>query len=180
MRKNPWQKGFTLVEVLTTLFIIAILSGIIFANYRQSNRLYNLLRAANKLAQDIRVVQQMALTTKQCCGGIIPYGYGVRLNTGGTNYLLYADIDGSEDYNDGDAAIETVNFESGTTINSMQIIIDGNPAQNVNSITINFKPPDPTTKINGDSLIVQGMITLLLQGRTKSIKVNKAGLIWVE
>jgi len=116
----------------------------------------------------------MAMSTKECpagtgCAGQIPAGYGIYLNAGGTNYLLYAD-DGSEDHGVGDTDIEIIPLESGVSIQSTS------PA----SLSINFKPPDPTTKING-GLADEGVITLALQsGLSKTIKVNKAGLIWVE
>jgi len=181
MRQKIKERGFTLIEVLTSIFIITILSGIIFANYRQSNRQFALLRSANKLAQDIRRAQQMAMSTKECpqkceggnpcpCAGQIPPGYGIYLNAGGTNYLLYADRDDSEDHSGGDTDIETIPLESGVSIQSTS------PA----SLSINFKPPDPTTKING-GLADEGVITLALQsGLSKTIRVNKAGLIWVQ
>ena len=45
-------------------------------------------------------------------------------------------------------------------------------------LTISFTPPDPTVNINpSDSLVT---ITLTNNGQTKIIKVNKAGLIYVQ
>jgi len=179
MRQKIKERGFTLVEVLVSAFIIAILSTIMLINYRQSNRQYALLRSANKLAQDIRRAQQMAMGAQECpqkceggnpcpCAGQIPLGYGIYLNAGGTNYLLYADRDGSENYSGGDTDIETIPLESGVSIQST------NPA----SLSVNFRPPDPTTTINGNSTINEGIITLAPQsGLSKTIKVNKAGLI---
>jgi prepilin-type N-terminal cleavage/methylation domain-containing protein len=177
MEENINKKGFTLVEVLTSIFIIAILSAVILVNYRQSNRQYALLRSANKLAQDIRRAQQMAMTTKEYGGSIPPGGYGIYINTGDTSYILYADNNpadppgGNEIYEPGDFVTETINFESGVSVQSV----------NPSPLSVNFKPPDPTTKIsNGASEMNEGVITLTLQSKTKTIKVNKSGLVWVE
>lgn len=184
MEENNYKKGITLIEVLTSLFIIVVLSTIAFFINRQTNRQYNLLRSANELAQSIRLAQQMAMTTSKCpvgtaCAGNIPEGYGIFLNDGNANYLLYADIDGSEDYNGGDVTIGTIDFENGVIIDSIQTI---SPLQDVNSLSINFKPPDPATLINGDQAIDGGTIVLALQSssKTKIIKINKSGLIWIE
>jgi len=172
MEENRYKKGLTLLEVLTSVFIIALLSALTFGAYRQSNKQYALLRSANKLAQDIRRAQQMAMATKQCplgtsCVGLMPQGYGIRLSSGNTNYLLYADVGGSQHQ------IELINLERGVVI---EALTPPSP------LTVNFNPPDPTTRINGDSSIIECAITLAVQNplKTKVIRVNKAGLIWVE
>jgi len=181
MEENKYQKGFTLVELLTTIFIIVVLSTIAFLTNRQNIKQYTLLRSANKLAQDIRTAQQMAMTTKTCpvgtpyCGGNIPKGYGIYLESGRIDYILYADIDGDEYYDSSDdVIIQIIPLESGVEIQSV----------NPSPLSINYKPPDPTTKIsNGSIELDEGIITLVLQSdplKTKTVKVNKFGLIQVE
>jgi len=183
MEKNLKQKGFSLIEVMTTIFIIALLSTIIFTVNRQSNKYYTLLRVASKLAQDIRIAAQMATNTSKCptgtdCAGSVPRGYGVYFDLstlGNTTYLLYADTDAgvSQDYTVGvDAVIKTIDLERGITIQS---IIPASP------LSINFKPPDPIVKISGGAAD-ECTITLELAGfsRIKKVKVNKSGQVWIE
>ncbi len=177
MEKNLKQKGFSLIEVVTTIFIIALLSTIIFTINRQSNKYYTLLRVASKLAQDIRIAAQMAMNTSKCpvgtvCAGFVPAGYGIYLdltNVGNTNYLLYADISNNEYYDSGEE-IENIPLENGVVIQTLS----PSPA------SINFKPPDPIVKISGVS--GECTITLKLVGfsRIKKVKVNKFGQVWVE
>jgi len=173
MKRNVFEKGFTLIEVMTSIFIIVILTTVVLLNYRQNNLHYALSRSANKLAQDIRRAQQMAMSMKECCEDIVPKGYGIYLQAGNTYYYLYADISGSSDkvYDGGDVIIDTVPLESGVSIQSV------NPAS---PLSINFNPPDPTTTINGDSTITDCTITLSVSSQTKNIYVNKFGMVEIQ
>jgi len=173
-------KGFSLIELLVTIAVIALLSGIVFIGYSSGERQLILNRAASKLAQDIRRVEGMALSTEKCCGGIIPGGgYGIYLgNAGDTSYLLYADtssacVNCAEQHDAGDQTIETINFEKGVKI---QLLYP------TSLLSINFKPPDPKIKINGDSA-TEATITITLEtdsSKTKTVKVTKAGLIEIQ
>ncbi|MBZ9569597.1 prepilin-type N-terminal cleavage/methylation domain-containing protein [Patescibacteria group bacterium] len=183
MKKSCDKEGFTLVEILAVLFIIVLLSGIIFANYRTGGQRFALQRSANKLAQDIRRAQQMAMSAKECeeCGGIVPQsGYGIYLEVASPYiYKLYADTDPNEFFTPGDTIVGPpyIELEKGVLIHD----IDTPPQK----VSINFKPPDPSVKIKPDigSDLDKVTITLALEAdpsNTKTIKVNKAGLIEIE
>jgi prepilin-type N-terminal cleavage/methylation domain-containing protein len=188
MERNKALAGFTLAEILVVLFIISLLSALTFANYRQGGKQMALQRAASKLAQDIRRAQEMAIAATECpsgtaCAGQIPAGYGVFLCiTGGCNnptqYILYADVDNNQYFGAGDSIIATSTFESGIIISD----IDNGP--NPKRIAINFKPPDPEVKLKFASGIGNEVatttITLSLGSLTKTVKVNKAGLIEIQ
>ena len=102
LRMLKWN-GFTLVELLVIVFIIMLMSGIIFANYRQSGQRLALQRSANKLAQDIRRVQEMATSVKEFQGVIPEGGYGIRFRDEGGSppiytYIIYADCNKNAKY----------------------------------------------------------------------------------
>ncbi|MBZ9578069.1 type II secretion system protein [Patescibacteria group bacterium] len=179
------KKGFSLTEFLIVISIIGIFSAITFPNYRSTQQQLILQRSASKLAQNIRKVQEMAISAKECppsiCGGpgsIIPPGYGIYLKKDDLDYLLYADVNpaaGNEKYDSGnDKVVETIPLETGVEIKSVS------PA----SMSINFKPPDPEVKISGTDTddAAEAVITLVVEGTSfeKKIIVNKAGLIYVE
>jgi type II secretory pathway pseudopilin PulG len=170
------SKGLTLTEILVTIAIIIILSGLIIANSGAGKSQLALSRSANKLAQDIRRAQEMAMSAKECptgtgCADQVPPGYGIYLHQGDKNYLLYADTNPNQIYGGGDTDIETINFEKGIFIK------DVGPA----NVSINFKPPDPKINITGVGNEVLIEIALMADStRTKTIRVNKAGLIDVE
>jgi len=175
MKKN----GFTLFEVLVAISIIIIFTGIVLLNYRATGNQLALQRAVFKLAADIRRVQEMAISSKEISGvGVPSGGYGIYFrNANDTFYLIYADtnppLSGNEQYDGGDTTVENnIELEKGVEISTLS------PA---NSLSINFKPPDPAVKIKtGMGESDETIITLRLitdTSKTKTIKVNKAGRI---
>jgi prepilin-type N-terminal cleavage/methylation domain-containing protein len=187
MKQCGSEKSFTLTEVLVVIAIIGFLTAIILPNFRAGEKQFALQRAAHELAQDIRRVQEMAMSAKECgeCGGATPAGYGIIFDIGWDDkkYILYADTQppqGNEFYTPADTIIEPpyIELEKGVYIQA----INTPP----NKVGINFKPPDPETKIKyqeSGGEIDEAIITLSLEtdpAKTKLIKVNKAGLIYAE
>lgn len=173
--------SFTIIELLVVIAIIAIIAVIVFPNYKSGQREFALERAAHKLVQDIRRVQQMAMSAVECekCTGDdegkVPAGYGIVLKKQEAEnrfYVLYAD-DGNQVYDPGtDQTIETIYFEEGVEIKNV------NPAD----LSINFKPPDPEVTIKGlgtGQNYTSIIVTLSDEPKTKTITVNEAGLITV-
>lgn len=165
------QKGFTLIELLTVFGIIIFLSAIILINYRTSGEQFALQRSAHKLTHDIRRAAELAMSSKEFQGNIPQGGYGIHLRQANDDYyILYADTNGNEKYDAVDGKVETIYFEKGVFIKFLS----------KNNLSINFKPPNPTVKIDTSPTVT---ITLSLQSdssRIKTIKVNDAGLIEVE
>jgi len=162
------QKGFTLVELLVVIAIVAVISAIVFANYREGEKQFGLQRSAYKLTQDTRRAQNMAMGARTT-GGDIPEGYGVYFNSAAPGqYILFAD-EGDGLYGSGDTDVETLELESGVSITDLS------PAS---PLTIVFYPPDPSVLISGNPAITSSSITLNYQGgSSKTISVNKVGLI---
>jgi len=148
--------------------IIILLSALVLPNYRTGESQLALQRSANKLAQDIRRAQEMAMSAKEFEGVVPPGGYGINFQTNLTSYILFADLNNNKVFDSGEA-IETLSLERGVKISNLS------PAS---PLTISFTPPDPTVNINPSNSLA--IITLSNNGQTKIIKVNKAGLIYVE
>ena len=63
------DKGFTLVELMVVMAIVAIITSAVLLNYRVGNERLALYRSANKLVQDIRrVARDEGLKTLQQVG----------------------------------------------------------------------------------------------------------------
>jgi len=169
-------KGFTLVELLVVTGIIVLLSAIILPNYQSIARQFALQRSAHKLAQDIRRVEEMAMSTKEFQGEVPKGGYGICFKLSwGDYYKIYADKNGNEKFDEEDGEMETLNLERGIYIK------DISPS----SLSINFKSPIPTVKIKTEAGqdSATAIITLSLKSdstKIKIIKVNSIGLIDVE
>lgn len=178
MERNKTLNGFTLTEILVVLFIISLLSGVTFANYRQGGKQMALQRSAYKFAQDIRRAQEMAIGSAEsptpACAGQIPIGgYGIQLKTSPADwreyYVLFADCDGGRDYDEPGELIERIYFEKGTRLHAL-------PAT---PLRIIFLPPDPTT-IFIPAHVTNPSITLRNDGQTKIIRVYRTGLIEIQ
>jgi len=189
----------TLMELIVTTSIIAIMSTLYIANYRTYNSSGELDRVAHELANDIRLMQNYALGLKQYdpgSGPIIPAGWGIRMGnrpSGGENleYRLYADRDGYLKYQhsqDGNAFRELykiIKFPS--DIHVQEFDVDGN---NDRYFYIIYSPPDPQINIkragndgvnflNNSTVYNEAVITLKKgdDGPTIDIIINRYGLI---
>ena len=164
------KKAFTLVELLVVIGIIILLTALALPDYRTGERQFALQRSASKLAQDLRRAQEMAMSAKEppTASETFKGAYGIKFQTNSSDYILFADLDNDQIYDSGEE-IETLPLEKKVKISNLS------PAS---PLTISFTPPDPQININpSDSLAT---ITLTNNGQTKIIKVNKAGLIYVE
>jgi len=182
------KKGFTLVELLIVFVVIAILSSILVANFSEIRQQLALKRAAHKLAQDIRWAQEMATSSAEfkesenCDPSFYTaYGYGIYIDfkDDKKKYILYADINGDENYSSADCKIKTISIEEkGIVIEKIK-----NTEPN-DKVAINFKPPNPNINIKW-LLSGQNEVEIVLAleqdlSKTKSILVNNAGLIEIK
>jgi len=173
MKQFNNEKSFTLIEILVSIFIIILMSGIIFANYRQGGQQFALQRSANKLAQDIRRAQEMTISAQKHNGIIPPGGYGINLDTNQSTeeYILFANQGAGCVYSVAeDDVIDKGNFEREVKIS--QLLKDGSPSS---VLTICFLPPYGRTAGNTNYLIY-----LEDEGKYKLIEVNSVGRISVE
>lgn len=140
-----WQENssFTIIEILVVLFIIFLLSLLVVPNFRAGQSQFVLDRAANKLAQDIRRVQGMALGAERI-GSQQPIAYGVYIDATApsTRYSIYVVYGKPTDFywQDGNPnfqQIETINLEKGVNIS---------PTEAISRYSIVFIPPIPDTK----------------------------------
>lgn len=192
------KKGFTIVELLVVIFIISVLSSLSFASYRTGEKQFAIERSAQKLLQDIRRVQQMAMNSMICglsCGEewktkVPPGGYGIYLVKDEKKYIIYADTSpfnppallGNQKYDEGqDKIIEEIYLEKGIKVDS---IIDFSQSQSLSSISINFLPPDPQVTISSQFSTTTAVTINLSFGPDipfkKSIQVNIFGLLEIK
>lgn len=190
------DKSFTLVELMLVMTIIMVITALVLLNYRAGGQHLALSRSANKLAQDIRRAQEMAVSAAVCesCGGIVPHRYGIYSDSSAdnpTSYLMFADIN-----NDGswlpadDIEVKRLYYEPGVFLSSItdSACSTWPPGPGIWRPHITFSPPDPATELKVGwvpTLFSCTEIILTLQvgdssGPTKKVKVNSAGLIYVE
>ena len=183
MSKIKKENGFTLLELMVIIAIMITLSLIVLPNYRQGERQFLLQRQAHKLAEEIRAVQGMAISGRECpeCVPQKPDGYGVYIDVQQKEIVVYADTNDNQFYGGGDAFIKDIELEKGVFIKQVNT-----PP---NKVCINFEPPDPKITMKypqaGGEVEFSGaaIITLALEvdiNQTKTIIVNTVGLIDVD
>ncbi|MDD4531197.1 MAG: type II secretion system protein [Candidatus Pacebacteria bacterium] len=169
------KKAFTLIELIVMMAIVAIFTTIIFVDYGKNNKLFALERSARKMSQDVRKVQEMAMSG--FVGGVGTNGYGIYFNTtSNTSYRVYANMDSDMSYSQGtDTDKENISMESGVKI--CNLLVD---SSSVNPVSVSFAPPDPINYINNVDSGHEASIVLCIVGdesQTRTVKVNNVGRI---
>jgi len=183
MEVNNKNNGFTLIEILVVIVIIMILTLVALPYFMQAGKQFALSRSAHKLAQDIRMVQEMSMSAKEFHGIIPQGGYGVRFDENSNTYILFADCSNNKLYdsvgnlcNGYPEKVEEIKLERGVKVKCLFPVcwLFGE---------VVFTPPDPVVTIQP----FPGAATLLIQisldtdpSKTKTITVNKAGLIEIQ
>lgn len=157
------KRGFTIIEMLVVIAIIVIISGFLVINFRKGQEGGRLQRSAQQIAQSIRKVQSMALSSTEFGGSVPQEGYGIRFRTQDlTSYLLFADTSGDSscDYPGAGSNISSATLEKDIEIDSLYTYTTA-PGTGMTSrpvIHICFIPPDPKTAISPAGGGVGGMV----------------------
>lgn len=154
------SSGFTLIEMLVVIAIVAMLSSAVVTSSFAGQKRYDLARAVQQMSADLRRVQNLALAGKMQ-GGVSPAGYG--LYTSGNSYVLFYNLNSNKDHHGASIDIETITLPTNVSLAPT-------------GTSIYFVPPDPTTYINGASA---GSLTFTLinEAYSKTITVYASGRI---
>lgn len=172
------NKGFTIVELMAILFIIALISFIVLANYRRGEKQYILNSQAQALAQFIREAQNRALGSAVEKGEIPSGGYGVAfLNTSEPPYLpiLYADLNDNRKYDGNDEFIKYFDLNPIIEISTICGATDTQGCVALSKLYINFSPPEPITEITGivGTSDIRGYATISIGLRPKDKSLSE-------
>lgn len=172
---NGVKKGVTIIELLVTMSVIAILSAVLFVGKLKGEEKLTLQRSAYNLMQELRASQALAIggEEEECEGGIVTHSFGVHFKlTWEDHYILFADCDASYTRkDDGKEDIKVIYFEKGIQISGLSPSSD---------FSIVFEPPDPVIYINKNDWGEEAVITLALGSNQRKVKINTAGRIEIE
>lgn len=100
--RSPMQiplntKGFTMVELVVVIFLVAIMATIAISSYVNSTDTFNFLANYKNVMSSIRTVRSYAITNKQI-GNEIPDRYGVKIEA--DKVIAFADDNGNFAFDD--------------------------------------------------------------------------------
>lgn len=166
------ESGFTLIEAMVTIVIIAIMSAVYIINYRPTNQKIILDQAAAIVVADLRLAQNMAMNVKKFGDAVPCGGYGININSA-TTYIIFADKD------DGSNPLQCTTDKVYTAALGEKYNDRSLPA-NINFISptlanVDFEPPSPVVWIDGWQIVPSSTITLQYgtSGPIKTITINR-------
>lgn len=195
------KKGFTLIEMITSISLIVMITAIFVANYRTGNKRTDLIMTSQKLVADIHAAQNNTL-------GLVKYGNEVPAGGWGLSfsvaypkqYVLFADLDRPASTEPGqiwpadygymryDPLTEGIANQGARVVNlppGIEIIgisTSDSSQTGYPSAQVSFLPPDPKTTIFnnfGTSSVLRITLREARTGTTKIIRVNFLGLVEV-
>lgn len=185
------KRGFTLLEITVVVAIITLLSTIFLANYRAGERVFALQRSIHKLSQDLRRVEEMAISAQgfkesDDTSTFPKGGYGIyfKINPtfgecenvpNGYCIFLFADCNGDKQYNGpaagiiscADATSENP-FSNGEKIEELSLengikVSEFSHSEYYDYLNITFFPPDPEVTFNFEgSTIEEDFVSITL------------------
>ena len=167
------NKGFTLVELVISISIIGLISGLFLANYHGAKNNSELIMAARKLSSNIRAAQNYTLGLKEFEGDLPFGGWGLHFDSADNdNYILFADMEGGIDFSyDPGEEHQTIKLPRNIRISAIEL--GGLPETELDLV---FEPPHSKVYANGANN-VNSKITLTDGEKTVDILVNFFGLI---
>lgn len=100
-------KGFTLIEILMVIFVLALLGTAAISSYINSTGIFNFLNQYQQVVAVMRTARSYALTNKQVANPaqagdyILPDRYGVYIDAAGKQVTLFADTGDVPSFYDG-------------------------------------------------------------------------------
>jgi len=184
------SQGFTLVELIVSISIFAMMTALVVAKYGTFNQSVLLTNLAYDMALTIRTAQTYGVSVRQEGGGF-KYPYGVNFNLSvptQSQFIFFADVDSSGSYNGEDILLNTYTLKRGATIKD--VCIGTGPSDcplHPQSIPLNitYTRPDPDARIchvSCETTLPQyARITIKgTDGSTRAVVVRKNGQISVE
>lgn len=192
------QRGFSLIEMLVSMSIFAIVTGFVVANYRVGQQGDEVRIATQLVGSMVRRAQTSAIAGGEaswCVGGAndgrvcvagsgagcpngtctrdIPRGFGVHFSVrpGEERKMVYfADTNGNRAYDDGEA-VRTDSVSSGAYVDVVKVVPDKGGV-----LDIVFVPPKPTVSYNNDATPdTEAVVTLRHRttGLEKLVRINR-------
>lgn len=180
--------GFTLVEVVITIAIIVLITGVLFGNFKQFTTNAEFDNLSTDIVLAIREAQVYGTSVREGTNEF-NNAYGVHISKNPPRYIIFAD-DGDNIYSNtsSDSILSSTQFKSNFTIVDISTGPEGGPLlPGRNVLDIAFKRPSPDAVIQGvdSGGLPTGIVeyaTVIIQnpdGKQKMIEIGSSGQVTV-
>ena len=191
----PPKAGFTLVEMIVTVGIFAVITSVVFAGYRDFDGGIVLTNLAYEIAITIRQAQVYGLSVRDASGGPSPFNvrYGIHLPGLIPNaFILFADVNDDQTYTSlvtPPELIENLSITRGNIIDDFCGTIAPGVSEcaktgGITWLDIMFLRPDPDALFRSSTGAVYQSATVVVKSPrtngTKTITVLSTGQISVQ
>jgi len=201
IKENNLKKGFTLVELLVTIVIFVIITGVVLVNSNKFDNTILLNNFGYDVALTIKLAQSYGVNVRESSSATFNYPYGVYFNldtttnSGGslTNFVLFNDFDQSSSTKSvtscdiSSECIQKYSMQKGTYIKSLCAgtdEIDCNNHSNTQQLSILFQRPKLEALIYADGTAdLKSYAKIILSsadGAVSTVIVTSAGQIYVK
>ena len=189
VRKN--NAGFSMVKLLVTISILALVSGLVFFNQSKFNNNVLIANLAYEISLAIRQAQSYGVQVKEV-GGSFDEGYGIYFNSTSDEFIIFADTYPVASPNflydsgsNSDTVIDILKMSNGNQIEDLCVKSGATENCTVNSVTVSFLRPNPTAIITANSASTPEYDSAEIKiispkGVEKEIFVNRIGQISVK
>jgi len=196
---GPKARGFTLIEVVVVIGVMAIISSLMLANFPRFNKQISVEREASKLALSLRKAQSYALAVREfnpafnddpfCVSPPVKFpGYGIFFKISDpARYFNYGDVNCDKYYGDPmiEEAVEIINIEGNVKFFKIKgydaVICSG--GCDLDELSILYIRPGPTIVIKGNG-ISYNFIEIYLRSSdgavSKKVVVRSTGQVSIE
>ncbi len=182
--------GFSIVELMVTLGIFILITGITLTKQSDFNSTIRLTNLTYEIALQIRQAQTYGVSVREfgVGSGNFDLGYGVYFDANSpTTFSFFADDDGDREFDVGTEFIDELSILGGNTISRFCVLPQGGSelCSNLDEITelvVVFERPKPEALIETDIGSSYQRATIYVQepsGREKSVIVESTGQISV-
>lgn len=182
MNKNKIKfNGFTLIEILVSIFIISMISVISIASFKSYKRSSDVYSDALKLSSDLRKAQNYSLALKNFGSTGFPAGgWGIFIDNVNGEYTIFSDNNNDKEYQTNEKfytyATENAIINNSTFTNTAGASSDESRAY------ITFEPPDPKINIckSGSDCNYKSLVVELKgknSGENSFVRINNLGLV---
>ena len=197
------QAGFTLVELLITITIFVILTGVVLFNQNGFNNTILLKNLAYDIALTIKQAQTYGVNVRESQkANEFSSSYGIYFNIGTDgnkkSIILFSDTSGDKKYSGGmgcnvnlesDAeCVQKYSLKNNSYISKLCVgtsDADCNEHSDINDLTIYFKRPDPDAEflvggVYSDSSYAKITVSSATNSASSSIIVTSPGQIYIK